>query len=602
MSSIKITINGREINADAGQTVLEAAIAAGIEIPTLCHHPALKPIGACRVCLVEVKGQRTLQPACTFPIAPRMVIQTESPKVVEARKFVLELIFSERNHFCMFCEMSGDCELQKLGYRYGLDHWMYPTYTQNFPVDASLQDFMLDHNRCVLCRRCIRACSELAANHTLDLRQRGAHTMLTADMDDCLAKSSCISCGVCLDVCPTGALVDKRSAFTGRDSNSEHIAGICSQCSLGCGMEMTVRAGRVLRIRGRWDAPVNGGLLCSRGRFRALDDGRQRMLAPLRRLNGRHSPIDWESGLQLVADRMAAAAGRHIGLLTTSRATNEALNLLSELFCRGLKTRQSGLLNAAVPRLPSLPQGSLADLSHSDCIVLTGTDPCKSHPVASMLIRRAVDGNARLIVVEDHEIGLTAHADQVFKTNEVGQALRSIRQAERTTVVYGDGALKKTLRLLLQADNAAFVALHPGVNTYAAELLGLNQGLDYTGLEVLYVLAGEQEEGLDAAAARISPETFVVVQTCYASVLAERADVVLPMATWPERSGSLTNTEGLVQQTAAAGPARGESKPDREILQMLAEKLGARSESLSDDVADATQPAFGGKENSTCPG
>jgi len=601
MSSINITINGREIAAGAGQTVLEAATAAGIEIPTLCHHPALKPIGACRVCLVEVKGQRTLQPACTFPIAPRMVIETESPKVVEARKFVLELIFSERNHFCMFCEMSGDCELQKLGYRYGLDHWMYPTYTQNFPVDASAHDFLLDHNRCVLCRRCIRACSELAANHTLDLRQRGAHTMLAADMDDCLAQSSCISCGVCLDVCPTGALVDKRSAFAGRDCQSEHIAGICSQCSLGCGMEMMVRTGSILRIRGRWDAPVNGGLLCSRGRFRALDNGRERILSPLRRLNERHLPIDWESGLQLVSARIAAAAARHIGLLTTSWATNEALNLLCELFCRGLNTRQSGLLNAVAPRLPSLPQGTLDGLSHSACILLTGTDPCNSHPVASMLIRRAIDRGARLILIEDHEIGLTAYADQIFKTNEVSQALRSIREAESTTVVYGDGALKKTLRMLQQLDNAVFVALQPGVNTYAAESLGLNQGIDFTDLEVLYVLAGEQEEGLDAAAARISPETFVVAQTCYASTLAERADVVLPMATWPERSGSLTNTEGLVQQTAAAGAPLGESKPDWEILRMLGEKLGTQAKSLIDDVAGIAQPAFAGKENPTCP-
>ena len=134
MSAVTITINGQKVSARAGQTVLRAAQAAGIEIPTLCHHPALAPIGACRVCLVEVKGQRTLQPACTFPVADRMEIQTESEKVVRARRFVLELLFSERNHFCMVCEMSGGCELQDLGYRYKLDHWMYPTYTQRFPV------------------------------------------------------------------------------------------------------------------------------------------------------------------------------------------------------------------------------------------------------------------------------------------------------------------------------------------------------------------------------------------------------------------------------------------------------------------------------------
>ena len=132
MSSIAITINGQRVTARPGQTILQAAQAAGIDIPTLCHHPALAPSGGCRVCLVEVSGQRALQPACTFPVTDRMEIQTESPKVVRARKFVLELLFSERNHFCMACEMSGGCELQTLGYRYGLDHWVYPTYTQRF--------------------------------------------------------------------------------------------------------------------------------------------------------------------------------------------------------------------------------------------------------------------------------------------------------------------------------------------------------------------------------------------------------------------------------------------------------------------------------------
>ena len=265
MSSIKLKINGQEVAAQAGQTILEAAQGAGIDIPTLCHHPALKPIGACRICLVEVSGQRTLQPACTFPAGAGLEVLTESPKVVEARKFVLELIFSERNHFCMYCEMSGDCELQDLAYRYGLDHMTYPTYTKGFPVDATPPYFLLDHNRCVLCRRCVRACSELVACHTLDLRQRGAATMVHADMDLPIGDSSCVSCGTCLDACPTGALIDKRSAFMGRDAETEVVKSICSQCSVGCGIDVVTRGGNVLRIEGDWGGRVNGGSSVRRG-------------------------------------------------------------------------------------------------------------------------------------------------------------------------------------------------------------------------------------------------------------------------------------------------------------------------------------------------
>lgn len=597
MASLNIRINDRKITAESGQTVLAAASAAGIEIPTLCHHPALKPIGACRLCLVEIKGQRGLQPACTFPATRGMAIQTESPRVVEARKFVLELIFSERNHFCMVCEMSGDCELQKLGYRYGLDHWMYPTYTQNFPVDASAKNFLLDHNRCVLCRRCVRACSELAANHTLDLRQRGALTMLTADMNVALAQSSCISCGVCLDVCPTGALVDKRSAFLGRDCDSEHIASICSQCSVGCGVEIVTRANSVLRIRGRWDAPVNAGVLCQKGRFESLGDDRSRILSPLKRLNGTQLPADWDDLLQLTAERLAAVAPQHLGLLTSTLATNEVLHLLNELFCRHLMARYVDLMNPVAPSPPSVPKGTLADLSRSDCIVVTGTDPVKTHPVASMLIRRSADHDARLIVIEDQETALAAYADQVLKTSQTDVALRFALQAQWPVVVYGNFVSDKVFTSLKKLVKAAYIALQPGVNTHAAVSLGLHQHIDFASLAVLYVLAGEQHEQLNEVAAKIAPQTFVVVQASYASPLTRRADLVLPTAIWLERSGSLTNTDGIVQKVRAVRAPQGQSKPDWEIVRMLIEKLGGKPFVLPDDMAHIAGHEFFAKEN-----
>lgn len=205
MTMVTISMNGQEVSAPSGSTILQAAKLAGIDIPTLCHHQALVPVGACRICLVEVAGQRSLQTACTFPINSGMQVQTESPRVVSARKLVLDLLFSERNHYCMYCEMSGDCELQNLGYRYGIDHWVYPAYTKPFPVDATHKYILMEHNRCVLCWRCMRACGELVANHTLGLRQRGAETMIHADMNLPFGESSCVSCGTCRQVCPTGA-------------------------------------------------------------------------------------------------------------------------------------------------------------------------------------------------------------------------------------------------------------------------------------------------------------------------------------------------------------------------------------------------------------
>ncbi len=244
MSEVQLTINGQKVVAQSGQTILEAAQAAGIDIPTLCYHPSLTAFGACRMCLVEVKGMRGLQTACTCPVAYGMEVQTESDAAVEVRKFVLELLFAERNHYCMFCQMSGDCELQDMAYRYGLDHFTYPRPYDKLPVDASRKYFIMDHNRCILCTRCVRACSEIAANHTLNVRGRGSESMIMADLNVPFGDSSCIECGSCLQVCPTGALIDARSAYGGREKDVTHTETTCMQCSIGCTLDVVTRYNR----------------------------------------------------------------------------------------------------------------------------------------------------------------------------------------------------------------------------------------------------------------------------------------------------------------------------------------------------------------------
>ncbi|HHX63985.1 MAG TPA: 2Fe-2S iron-sulfur cluster binding domain-containing protein, partial [Chloroflexi bacterium] len=281
MPDVRVTIDGKEVSVPAQSTVLEAAEAAGVEIPVLCHHPVLKPIGACRMCLVEVEKQRTLQPACTFPVTDGMVVHTASPAVMDARRFVLQLLFSERNHFCMFCQQSGSCELQSLAYQYGLDHWEYDRAFPEMPVDASRKYFAMDHNRCILCRRCIRVCDEMVGNHTLGLKNRGAETMVIADMDVPFGESSCVSCGSCLQVCPTGALMDRASAYLGADEEVTRVKSRCMACSVGCGVELVLREGRVIRIEGDWDAEPNHGLLCEIGRFMPLHETRQRARKPM---------------------------------------------------------------------------------------------------------------------------------------------------------------------------------------------------------------------------------------------------------------------------------------------------------------------------------
>ena len=589
MTMVNITINGQKVSAPVGSTILKAAKLASIDIPTLCDHPALVPVGACRICVVEVTGQRTLITACTFPITEGMEIQTESPQVVKARKLILDLLFSERNHYCPFCQMSGDCELQKLGYRYGLDHFIYPTYTKGFPVDATRKYFFMDHNRCVLCGRCERACGDLVANHTLGLRNRGASSMIHADANVPFGESTCVSCGTCLQVCPTGALCDKRSAYMGRNIQTEHIKSICNRCSIGCGMEIVTRGGNVLRIDSDWNGEINEGLLCKNGRFDPLYDERERVTQPMIRIGGKLFPSSWDEALKTITEKIGSANAKEIGVLTSSNSTNEALYLLGQLFCKELKATNVGLLNSAAPKVFDKPQGSLADIEKSDVILVAGTDPANDQPVASFFVKHAVDRGAKLILAGGKDNGLAPFATMIL--DDLGKAVEIAERAGNPVVLYGAGVTEKGANALKKLQGkASFVAIEPGVNTRAAVAFGFNNGFKASAAKVLYALLGEQGLGSEDVLKDVDKKAFIVVQASYVSPLTDKADVVLPTAIWSEQAGSLTNTEGRVQKVSKAVEPKGEAKPDWEILSLLASKLGKKLGTSLDEIsAKATQ-------------
>jgi bidirectional [NiFe] hydrogenase diaphorase subunit len=207
MSVVTLTINGQVVSAREGETILEAAREVGVRIPTLCHLDGVTAAAACRMCLVEVDGRGRLQAACVTNVAEGLVVRTDTDTLRDYRRMILELLFAEGNHVCAVCVASGHCELQTAAAENGMDHVRYDYLSPVRPVDVSHDLFTFDHNRCILCTRCVRTCDEIEGAHTLDISGRGTHARIVADMDQPWGDAdSCTSCGKCVQSCPTGAL------------------------------------------------------------------------------------------------------------------------------------------------------------------------------------------------------------------------------------------------------------------------------------------------------------------------------------------------------------------------------------------------------------
>jgi bidirectional [NiFe] hydrogenase diaphorase subunit len=231
---IPIKIDGKDYKVQSGRTVLEVCRENGVDLPTLCHLEGLGTVGACRLCLVEMDGSPKLFPACTTPVAPNQVIRTQTDKLQQYRRMITELLFSERNHVCAVCVSNGDCELQDLGYRVGMDHVRFPYLFPDCATDASHKDFVMDHNRCILCTRCVRVCDEVESAHNWDVAGRGFQSRIIADFNQPWGESiTCTGCGKCIEVCPTGALWPKDASIGRLHKRPESISELVAKRRAG---------------------------------------------------------------------------------------------------------------------------------------------------------------------------------------------------------------------------------------------------------------------------------------------------------------------------------------------------------------------------------
>jgi len=402
MNNITLTIDGKTCNGVQGDTILEVARRNDVYIPTLCFLEGLTPIGSCRMCVVEVEKNPKMLTACTTPAQDGMVVHTQTEKLREFRRQMLELIFAGRNHFCMYCSQSGDCELQDLAIEHGMDSVRYPYLYAGFDNDATHRDIQMDHNRCILCLRCIRVCAEKVGTHTLDLQKRGWNATIVSDLGRRLGESStCTTCGACAQVCPTGTITLREFAYRGRRKDCDDVVeSVCPLCSIGCRIKAYVRTGSIARVEGTSVTEPDGGQLCKKGRWTLPRSAeRERISVPMIREGSHYREASWEEALDLVARNFQKAHGADSdGILVSSLCTDEELSLFVSLFKDGLGMERLDTFDGDVLRgfvkgfEPFRRQGvrpftAAHNILDSDCIVNLSADPDEEAPVIASYMR-----------------------------------------------------------------------------------------------------------------------------------------------------------------------------------------------------------------------
>lgn len=423
---VKLTIDNREVEVRPGSTILEAAQKAGIKIPTLCYQSGLSSVGACRICLVKVKDRGELITSCTTEARGGTDIITKDKEIVEARRLMVELILSEREHNCLICEKNGDCQLQDLVYQLGIDNIRFPVNKRVEKREDSSQVILRDPNRCILCGRCVRACSEITVQDVLDFAERGGKTFIAAGLDEKLAETDCVSCGACVQACPTGALTEKLARFQGRSWEFRKVETTCPYCGVGCQIELNIKNDRIVKVYGVDNGSPNRGHLCVKGRF-GLDyvHHQDRLTTPLIKKKGRFVEASWEEALDLVAHRFKELKDRYgsdsLAGLSSAKCTNEE-NYLFQKFVRVCFANNNvdhcarlchASTVAALGRV--FGSGAMTDSikgwEKSDVVLVTGSNTTEAHPVIGYYLKHLVTYHGlKLIVIDPRAIELTKYA------------------------------------------------------------------------------------------------------------------------------------------------------------------------------------------------
>jgi NADH-quinone oxidoreductase subunit G len=421
---VSLSVDGKKLMAPAGTLLIEACKSVGIEVPSFCYYPNLSLQGACRMCLVKVEKMPKLQTACTTTVAEGMIVTTESEEIKQARKSMLEMLLGNHPLDCPVCDAGGECELQDMTFSYGAAESKFMEAKNHKEEQQWSPVVFFDRPRCILCYRCVRVCGEGMDVWALGVQNRGVSSLIAPNKEDHL---ECEECGMCIDICPVGALTSGAYRYKTRPWEMKHVGTICTHCGDGCKTTLGVRRSdtgmEIVRGDNRDKSGTNGDFLCIKGRY-GFDfaNNDERLTQPLIRKNGKLTSATWEEAFELVGKRFAEVrdndGGAAIGVIGSNRTTNEESYVLSKFARTVLKTNNVDHHRTAdFPALAAALTGkadmtaSMGDVFTAPAILLIGNDPTEQHPLLAWQIRNNVRlHGARLHVINSSSIKLRRQA------------------------------------------------------------------------------------------------------------------------------------------------------------------------------------------------
>jgi NADH-quinone oxidoreductase subunit G len=599
--TVNLTINGRQLAAPKGMLLIEAAKLIGLEIPVFCYEPRLKPVGACRMCLVQIEKLPRLQTACTTPVAADMVVQTNTPDVVAAQTGVLELLLANHPLDCPICDKGGECPLQDNTFAYGPGASRFTEEKRHkekaFPLGEQI---VLDRERCIMCYRCVRFHQEIPGDEALAAVDRGSETEIATLSGE---PYDSIFAGNTIELCPVGALTSRQYRFKARPWDLVRTPSVCNGCAVGCNIEVHSRAESVLRLVSRANPTIDDGWLCDRGRFGTVPSPHDcRPARPMVRQDGALRTATWAEAFA----RAAELLGQGGGVLASAGLSNEAFWLLQRLAPRV----PAALWPPAGQAWPV--EGNIANLARCKTIVLVGLDVWNDLPVLALWIRKAVLAGAQLVVLGPRN-GLARNTTHWLESEPLGTLESLVRALEDGTPAPSDSEVQAAAAALRGQQPVALLA-HPALmdsgrgvlerlvsalgvtaetGMFGAPLLGANaagasilapdlaQGDANRVLASSTVLAIGDEPWADLHAGSFAR---VVLATSQAVPEDARIDVVLPMAHAYERQATLINLEGRLQHQDGGAAPPAHARTDWDIVAGIAQQLGASPAPIDLDI------------------